>query len=515
MWPTQVQLHTHATPTTTLLRVCESNKNLATMKIWFQNRRQNDRRKSKPLQHHELVGTQNIVQTSKFNIFRESRPSSGNDMLDLKPQLLNDSTSVMASSQNTRVGSSFESIAIPSSQDTCDNPMPSSQTSAGSKQSNGTEVGNGLLQTPLREGTELSPQIDSHRLSIKRKRGLEDQDTRENVGNQGAKADPVPPSLRISLSFDGEAMVRTEEEKTPSPPKGRKSALRISMSSDGEALIRASNEASPSPSRDRVAMMNSKQSRFGGLQRSSSAISLSELASPSSDLRGSRKKSFGRSRDSRTWELYCDTDARSALSASSPAHGHTTNLSRSSSNKSLKRKSFSGSRNTLASRPDLANAAMTPKESSDKRKLSRTVSSVARLQSDPQKEGKDPKSGKPTDDDIDFQLGDSDKENWLPGTQAINPRRRGPHGNRRRPALQSSRSAGGNPNSDQLSATSNKRIKSSRDRRPGLHKESSGAASEIDDEVSAFMASGSTGASQEEDLDCIQGLLSLSQGAWK
>ncbi|KAK2758970.1 hypothetical protein FQN54_003068 [Arachnomyces sp. PD_36] len=487
------------------------------VQIWFQNRRQNDRRKSKPLQPHELMGPRNTTQAPNFNIFKEPGFSGGSDMPHGMPQTPSGNTPATGSLHNPHLGSSFESIAIPRSQDECC-AMPSSQTSIGSKYSNDTEVIGGSSQTPLPENCNLSSELDSRRSSIKRKRDLEDQQSRQDAGT---KTDFIPPPLRISLSFDGEAMVRTGEEKTPSPPKDRKSALRISMSSDGEALIRASNEASPSPSRDRVTMMNNKRNRFGNLQRSASAISLSEMASPSAELRGAKSKPFGRSRDSRTWELHCDTDARSALSASS-SHGHAASLSRSSSNRSLKRKSFSGNRNTLTSRPDLANATLTPDDSQGKRKLSRTVSSVARLQSEPDlstdaallKDGKIPKSGKPTDyDDIDFQLGDSDKENWLPGTQTSNARRRGPRGNRRRPALQSSRSAGGVSDGNQFS--SNKRMKNSRDRRFGVDKENREAASEVDEEVSAFMAGGSTGASQEEDLDCIQGLLSLSQGAWR
>lgn len=429
------------------------------------------------------------------------------------PQLSNDNIPTMASSQVTCPDSSFESVAVPRSQDEGDNPMPSSQTSIGSKPSNDTDIIE-PSQTPLHEKGDLS-EVDPHPPSSKRKRDLEEQVSREDVGDKGTKADFIPPSLRISLSFDGEAMIRTEEEKTPSPPKDRKSALRISMSSDGEALIRASNEASPS--KDRVAIMNHRRSRFGSLQRSKSAISPSELASPSSELRGSKNKCFGRSRDSRTWELHCDTDARSALSASSSSHGHPTALSRSSSNRSLKRKSFSGNRNTLAPRPDLENSTVTPKESSEKRKLSRAVSSVARLQSDQKHstDGKVPKSGKPTDIDIDYELGDSDKENWLPGTQTSNPRRRRPHGNRRRPVLQHSRSTDGRSDGKQLSTAGNKRVKSSRDRTSEVNKENSEAVPEIDEEVAAFMVGGSAGASQEEDLDCIQGLLSLSQGAWR
>jgi hypothetical protein len=325
-----------------------------------------------------------------------------------------------------------------------------------------------------------------------------------------------PPSLRISMSFDGEALVRKGDETTPSPPKAR-SGIRISLSADGEALIRAEDE--PSPSKNRLRLVPSRAPRLSGLRRSSSAVT---VLGSKVDIADSEwgKKAFGRSRDARTWELYCDTDARSALSPTinspKPLHTETSGLHRSQSFRSLSRSSSSMTRvNVLATKPNLVNRMALVEEPGDKRrKLSRTVSSLGRLETNQKNnqmvQGLLKKSStKDFSDDVDLQLGDSDKENWLPGTQASGVRRR-------RTGLPSQRSVltdnGGSKHDGGLKtrgANESQAAKRGRGREPDAT-----FPINVDEEVMAFMSS-SDGSNQNEDLDCIQGLLSLSQGAWR
>lgn len=301
--------------------------------------------------------------------------------------------------------------------------------------------------------------------SSKRKRSTSDV--------QDAKA-KSPPSLRISLSFDGEALVRKEDEMTPSPPKGR-SALRISMSLDGEAVIRADNE--PSPSKNRLLSRRSQVAR-GSLRRSHSAILPATPAStrtPASE----KERVFGRSRDPRIWESTFDTDARSALSNSTP-DSNSPGLFRSRSQRSLTR-SLSSRQNILANHTPVP--APAPALVHDKRrKLSRTVSSLGRLESNNTRNSAKilhPASKAPPNNSSKMaatkhDLGDEDKENWIPGTRVSNVRRRTTVSHAR-PVL----------------ADSNQK-------RSRLAQKDT-----------------SMPASQDEDLDCIQGLLSLSQGAWR
>ena len=307
-----------------------------------------------------------------------------------------------------------------------------------------------------------------------------------------------PPSLRLSMSFDGEAMVRHHDELTPSPPKSR-SSLRIAMSSDGKAVIRAENE--PSPSKNRVAMFSVRRTKFSGLRRTSSAIF---PATPQAGM-VEKDKNFGRSRDPRNWETFFNTDARSALSspAISQTNFHSSPLFASRSNRSLTR-SASTRQNFVAVHADHAQTPISQSMGDKRRKLSRTVSSMGRLETDRNRTPSHSKLYKGTPSkskgDLELDPGDSDKENWVPGTRAAGVRRRTTVAGR--PALREA-----NRNRGLGLVTNGKR---NRPFPAGAQK----APSDLSAEVSAFMANGADG-SQEDDLDCVQGLLSLSQGAWR
>lgn len=306
-----------------------------------------------------------------------------------------------------------------------------------------------------------------------------------------------PPSLRLSMSFDGEAMVRKEDEMTPSPPKGRNS-LRIAMSSDGKAVIRGENE--PSPSKNRVAMFSVRRPKIAGLRRSSSAIF---PATPRAGM-AEPDRVFGRSRDPRNWESAFDSDARSALFTPTSSPG----LFHSRGQRSLTR-STSQRHNLISVHADSARTPISQTMGEKRRKLSRTVSSLGRLETERNRgtpyqvsklsKNMTAKSGK---QDLELDPGDSDKENWVPGTRSSQVRRRTTSHAPRAILRDANRRAG-------LGITSGS--KRSRQCPSGVQGK---AGLDLSAEVSAFMAGG-TGGSQEDDLDCVQGLLSLSQGAWR
>lgn len=326
--------------------------------------------------------------------------------------------------------------------------MSSSQTATTDEGRSSSQIGTDIEDREKHQHQHQASTITPE--TCKRKRSTSDlQDAKSNSNSKS------PPSLRISLSFDGEALVRKEDEMTPSPPKGR-SALRISMSSDGEAVIRADNE--PSPSKNRLVRTRRPVAR-GSLRRSHSAMLPVTARVPD--------RLFGRSRDPRIWESTVDTDARSALSNSTSTDGTSPGLSlglhRSRSQRSL------SSRQNILANPSPGAGPVHDK----RRKLSRTVSSLGRLESN----NRNPVKAVPMAKSKLGDDGDENKENWIPGTRMSNvPRRRTTLSHHARPVL----------------ADSNQKRS-----RPPLHKHAS------------------VPASQNEDLDCIQGLLSLSQGAWR
>ncbi|KAF4156227.1 hypothetical protein CNMCM6936_008990 [Aspergillus lentulus] len=498
------------------------------VQIWFQNRRQNDRRKSKPLQPHELLAPRSDVSsplrqtTSDGGPSAEPESSSGGEQYDGREQ---DRDLADLPLEDGVPQSSYESVESGGKDDTAQLSL-SSQTSLSSQSSeNSQELIKVIPDTTSAQQDNDTP-LDHTQLSAKRKRSISDlrgdvptthqQHQQQQQTPGGLQILKSPPSLRLSLSFDGEAMVRREGELTPSPPKGRNS-LRIAMSSDGKAVIRTEDE--PSPSKGRISMFSTKSSRFAGLRRSSSAVVLGTPRAGAME----KEKAFGRSRDPRNWESFFDTDARSALStptsSQSAPNSASPNLMLAPGQRSLTRSLSARHTNMSTSTTnDYLNTPIPQHAGEKRRKLSRTVSSLGRLESGFSNLNRTPsgtyKISKLRDtmkdkEDLDIECGDSDKENWIPGTRVSHVRRRAAtHHQSQRPALKEANGRDGRINRN-LAATGRR----SRIPQPS-HRKSIKSMPELDADVSAFMAGGGV-ASQEEDLDCVQGLLSLSQGAWR
>ncbi|RAL01763.1 homeobox transcription factor [Aspergillus ibericus CBS 121593] len=484
------------------------------VQIWFQNRRQNDRRKSKPLQPHELLAPRSDVPDA-------SKPTATDDNLPIEP---GSSSGTEHSEDNCQDrnpdtqpsdNTSFESEVVEDKNE-LDPAGLSSQTSLATEAvEDSQQAPDEAIPDPEPAQTHDEPLDESHQNSAKRKRSFSDiRGSRPFV--QGSSTPGMfqdmksPPSLRISLSFDGEAMVRKEGELTPSPPKGR-NALRIAMSSDGKAVIRADGE--PSPSKNRISMFSARKPRFAGLRRSNSAVAFSTPRGGTMET----ERMFGRSRDPRNWESFFDTDARSALSTptssqSAPNAGSPA-FFRARGQRSLTRSM--SARHSALNYSDYLNTPVPKPTGEKRRKISRTVSSLGRLETGRATLGDKLSNAKmlsTKEDDLELQWGDSDKENWIPGTRVSHMRRRATsHHHSRRPILREASSRDGKTNRDVASAGRYSRVSHSHHRASGVMGKD---APEVDAEVSAFM-NGGGGASQEEDLDCIQGLLSLSQGAWR
>lgn len=492
--------------------ICAGKHLLTFAKIWFQNRRQNDRRKSKPLEPHELVGPRALdgISNDSPSNHGTSSPRDGEQETAEQPEenIGKDDDDALADPlsniEDDELGTGMPAGSI----------NPEMSFSSLDSVDIGTDVENS------RDITGLGIQVNG------RKRRLSDVGVRQQKHNGQCVQEKIksPPSLRISMSFDGEALLRKQGEPTPSPPKVR-TTVRISLSSDGEALIRTQDE--PSPSKNRLRLIPGRVPRQTSLRRSVSAINFGTLGASPLVREGSGTKPFGRSRDARTWETYCDNDARSALStplsSQSSNSVRTPGLYRSGSHRSLARHSFS--------KPSLSSPAIGTNNQQDvaelsrekRRKLSRTVSSLGRLES-VQKTShmahdssgglkSTHKTGK-GDERWDLEAGDSDKENWVPGTyRRPDPRRHQRAKSHTQRSVLKENGIRKNTVVDDLALTKHGRLyrgpRGSKD-----PKGSSQTASKLDAEVAAFMTK-TDSSSREEDLDCIQGLLSLSQGAWQ
>ena len=306
-----------------------------------------------------------------------------------------------------------------------------------------------------------------------------------------------------------------------------RSAIRLSLSLDGKAEVVTN---SPSPPRPQPVLDIAVPRRPGPLERSQSAVSsASQKSQPLDDftLPWPRRGTSGRSRDARTWEFYCDSDARNALSVQAEAEQKGSaigaiGLIRSLSNKAAE--SHFKKRSAQMNKEECMKRKRLVERNGQRSKLSRATSSVARLQTDqgntmPNVKNPKEKEYKPNSQTAIYQdhSGDSDKENWVPGTQSSNLNRPRASAN-----PQISRSVLGENNlipshAVGLGAVQHEGSGKFKSRTADSGRTSNCSSSqncEGDDEVAAFMGETMLPGG-DEDLDCIQGLLSLSQGVWR
>jgi uncharacterized protein YegP (UPF0339 family) len=316
-------------------------------------------------------------------------------------------------------------------------------------------------------------------------------------GEEAAATDSSPNDQSSAKKRDHDEMMGgkkgTTSAKSPSPsaalpkqPLARTSSyVRLAMTVDGAVKVRTTAEPTPSPEKPRARAPQAQQKVKPPLDRSKSAINGVEIFrdnSPAPALRANGG-GFGRSRDARTWEFYCDS-SKDALSTQADAESagsaiSAINLIRSNSFKSRQR--------PLSPSLSKINGRAPPLRES-KPKLSRAKSSLGRLQ------GLDEEyvsvNGKPQNrpGHSRWPSDESDKENWAPGTRdSENALRRTQPTGSLRPILQE--------NEDMTFPDAD----SSQKRRVG---------------GGPNRASPSSEKPKGEEIACIEGLLSLSQGIW-
>lgn len=292
----------------------------------------------------------------------------------------------------------------------------------------------------------------------------------------------------------------------PSLPRRTSSSIRLSMSVNGKAEVITDKEPA-----SLLTDLNLKPRPRGSLQRSQSAVEPNDLSL------GSRRGSFtGRSRDARTWEFYCDSDARNALTehAEREQSGSAVGpigLIRSRNNKTIGQNTSKRNANPSQREPTKRQKPHDPL--AEKPKLARTLSSVARLQSVKNIQKQDMKGQDKVPAAVLHEDGsDSDKENWEPGTQTSRERRPRQLVNPqiRRRLLEESRNH--LSLSSSLGTLMNRESVSPHHSRPNTSSSHRANIPKIDAEVAGFMCE--QPAEMPEDLDCVQSLLSLSQAAW-
>ncbi|ORY66384.1 uncharacterized protein BCR38DRAFT_456948 [Pseudomassariella vexata] len=572
------------------------------VQIWFQNRRQNDRRKSRPLSLQEIAalrygGGMHVLSSDPANYGNanasgssedgETRPedasAAGMDQRALTPEAAGSQHSTQLSPEASQPARVFGDAAGAEAE---------AEVSKQEKQERRDSAISCTPPSSQRGDGDGGSQLLSHSLSS----SIGYLSNRWNVGTSfstpATLSRPGDESLRLE-SFPSSA--NSTANNSPASillPPSTSSSVRITFSLEGKAELLSSRSSPPRPVPTQLPVEIATLPPVRNhrtLQRSRSALPGITLP-PISTLTASLPPQLtrGRSRNVHAWESVCEPDTMDELTAqaeneSSGSAIAAISLLRSSSQTST----LSGmihnhsppSNHVLQSNPGKRNAPPTRRDSGKKPRLSRSSSSsIARIQARPSpehgalqdplpvaadvevvdnKEDVGPAAKKSNNVGLALVLspsgGDSDKENWSPDEEG-NPTTNNHHHNnnnrRRRPLppgasaktkTQTSQKPVGNPRRVGRAlgekAVVKRTVLGSRSNTAPMPRMRGGRA--VDSSVSIFedgnsgkgdapgrkgrkgvneverFMHGEVSPSKKPDMDCVAGLLSLSQGNWR
>jgi len=486
--------------------------------IWFQNRRQSSRRKSRPLLPHEIAQYQ-LAKSGNSSPPLTSDPAGDRDydyaQIEASGGLEEDSENSFrhdegsASAVHATDGSSK---LVPDAAHLADaNRLPSGTEATTPMVSHVTLDG---VRTVLPRSDPIAPLSGP---------ALRHSHPSQQLGYLANRRSA--PSLRAGQTEPaGLPMARPvagEAADSASALRKSSSFVRLSMSFEGNASVVTKDGSSPSPPR-------ASQISVQSMDSSHDAQPLSAVSNTGDNLEARRdeqqRSSSGRSRDSRTWEFWCDKDARSELEekAEKDANGSAADaigLLRSASGRSILG-AIPFKRNSLMSRP--STGSKRPRLQDGKLGLHRSSTSSGRLQGKPQSHGSRQNKAKPklkySESAVSVYIpgNDSDKENWSPDRD-LDPTLGSKKDTVRTDQSGLTRSVLGDGQKQSNLGLQSTSFALSAKAAEGRRVGGENADPEADPELAAFMRSGrkSNSMSSEDDMDCVQGLLSLSQGAWR
>ena len=457
----------------------------------------------------------------------------------------NEITSIIRSSQeSSNTDLSPETSFCHSSQRTSASEVPQSQEGSFSQDQASTsaneEAHNGGFAGTMNEQADVDlPETSRGGEAEKNPEVLLQSSDAERRAPTKPLAEPMDPPQGLGIHNDPELITRRSgdtslaenleskenaedsELRRPGDTKNarKRPTIRLSMSQEGLAeVVTKSNSTSPEkPLSQPQGMTGHVDHGVIRTQASSQPASLSTSAGK----HRSKAKTHGRSRDARAWEFYCDSDARNALTTAAEheregsARGALGLIRSNSTGQRPLQPSKKGNRPLLngdaAKRKDAVLLEKKPP------KLARTSSSFARLQSSSKavlSDSVNKEKGQKAIAIWEDPDGDSDKENWEPGTHITRPRHsRFADPGRSLAVLRE--------NDRELSHSSSFGSLMAREKASPARRSKVMAGSHVnekenavgDDEVARFMGESSQ-VYGDEDNDAVQSLLSLSQGAW-
>ncbi|KAI9786715.1 MAG: hypothetical protein M1816_007856 [Peltula sp. TS41687] len=500
------------------------------VQIWFQNRRQNTRRRAKPLSPHELLNpkidpvsshdtdepttapmavvTPRPSDPSSFAGHRNDgtesclQPKNNAKLHGAKPGPIgNEVYSQAATSFETSQSSHVDIGSLMASSQDSINTLATEVSGQSDKDAHRTG-GKPIMQAPAyisnRRGSSYNPvnfkpNSDKSYLQseVARKPSVPSDITFQTSGSRATSTLP-----RLRLSVDGKAQLVTEDDAIDVWAKTIQPAHYFQ--------------------------------RDHGLQRSQSALYPGHRITSDANVplpSWTRRSGLNRSKPSQPWELYCDDDAKDGNKTEQTQFdtqtraGSDTTLLRPNRNKR--------NAQTMTSEPPskrVKTNADVGGPKSKKPSLVRSNSSFPRLQTRSTGSKERPKKTKTNSTKAgpaalgSLSGGDSDKENWAPDDDV--------QANGRRPTTvphDGRIGSQGRQGTSQVDAMVTEEDGGSSERKPAKsttnHGESASLSGEHGKQLSVGVVSESLDTSymsrNEEDLACVQNLLSLSQGNWR
>ncbi|KAI7210369.1 hypothetical protein KC333_g8265 [Hortaea werneckii] len=483
------------------------------VQIWFQNRRQSSRRKSRPLLPHEIAQYQ----------MAKSSQNTGGDTTSAEPS--SDLPEIQPDAASEEQGERQQNIHGPARgvQPAVTEVRRQSTTGYAHPPAAVAPMQPAGPAIDLRATSDATHPEGSARPRVPGIQAPWEQSA-QHLGYLANRRSAE--SLRQNDADQSFAPIPAPVSGAPLPEARRRlkktaSTVRLSMSFDGNATVTTKNGEEPSPPRAQQVMLPSASATPLPAPQFSSSPAQRD---PTSATRNSLQRSAsGRSRDSRAWEFWCDKDARSELEdkAEKDASGSAADaigLLRSASGRSVLG-NLPSKRSSLLSRTQ--SEIKRHKPNSKRPTLQRSNTSSGRLQAEHTQTSatsEKPRTKlKQSESAISISIpgNESDKENWSPerdqvlSSQPASQPVAGGDSSIRRPALGEKRNAANTFRPGESGVTSTKR--------KAARLEGDSNDPEKDIELAAFMhrQRKSNSTSSEDDLDCVQGLLSLSQGNWR